>query len=133
LTIEPYPSASGASSDPSPLRVLVVDDEDSLRETTRLMLSRAGYAVTTASSAADAAAHISERATLSFDLVLTDLHMPGGSGLDVLRTARDHDPSTQVVSDDRVRLRGQRRRGHEVWRVRLHREALQASAAAPRS
>jgi two-component system, NtrC family, response regulator PilR len=94
LTIEPYPSPS---TDTSPLRVLVVDDEDSLRETTRLMLSRAGYAVTTASSAADAAAHISERAAQSFDLVLTDLHMPGGSGLDVLRTARAHDPSTQVV------------------------------------
>jgi two-component system response regulator PilR (NtrC family) len=81
----------------APLRALVVDDEDSLRETTRLMLTRAGYAVSVAADVPEGHAAIADSGERGFDLILTDLHMPGGSGLDVLRAARAHDPSTQVV------------------------------------
>jgi two-component system response regulator PilR (NtrC family) len=80
-----------------PKRVLLVDDEAGLREMARVMLTRAGYAVTLAQDAETALSLIEASGEDSFDLVLSDLHMPGKTGLDVLRAARDHDPSTQVV------------------------------------
>jgi putative two-component system response regulator len=61
---------------------LIVDDEDSIRQILARLLTGAGYArVVTASSVHEARGLLAED---SFDLLLTDMQMPGGSGLDLL-------------------------------------------------
>ncbi|HET8781503.1 MAG TPA: response regulator [Pyrinomonadaceae bacterium] len=75
-------------------RLLVVDDEESLRITTAAILEREGYSVDTASSGDEA---ISLLAQTDYDLVLTDLHMEGGDGLSVLNQIRRHSPFTISV------------------------------------
>ena len=72
-------------------RLLVVDDESSLRITTAAILEREGYIVDTASSGDEAIALLQK---LEYDLVLTDLHMEGGDGLSVLSQIRQHSPLT---------------------------------------
>ncbi|HEX2270965.1 MAG TPA: response regulator [Pyrinomonadaceae bacterium] len=75
-------------------RLLVVDDEESLRITTAAILEKEGYTVDTAASGDEA---ISLMATTDYDLVLTDLHMEGGDGLSVLNQIRRHSPLTISV------------------------------------
>lgn len=74
--------------------ILLVEDKDSLRRVLRLTLENAGYTVT---EAADARAALNEIAAHPHKLVLTDLRMPNGSGLDVLRAARAADGSIPVI------------------------------------
>ncbi|MEM1417356.1 MAG: sigma-54 dependent transcriptional regulator, partial [Myxococcota bacterium] len=77
-------------------RVLVVDDERGLREMLRVLLGRAGLDVTVAESVKASLARLQE-APKPYDAVVTDLLMPDGSGMDVLRGARSRSPETQVV------------------------------------
>ena len=74
--------------------ILLVEDKDSLRRVLRLTLENAGYSVT---EAADARAAMSEISRVPHRLVLTDLRMPNGSGLDVLRAARAADGEIPVI------------------------------------
>jgi DNA-binding NtrC family response regulator len=74
--------------------ILLVEDKESLRHVIRLTLENAGYTVT---ESADARAAINEISTTRYRLVLTDLRMPNGSGLDVLRAARTSDPDVPVI------------------------------------
>jgi DNA-binding NtrC family response regulator len=74
--------------------ILLVEDKDSLRRVLRLTLENAGYSVT---EAADARAALNEIANTRHCLVLTDLRMPNGSGLDVLRAARAADGDVPVI------------------------------------
>ncbi len=79
-------------------KILVVDDEQSMREFLEICLRRAGHDVTTAKSASEAVAR--GRAT-AFDVVLTDLRMPGGDGLSLLETIKkagsSPDQSPEVI------------------------------------
>ena len=75
-------------------RLLVVDDEESLRITTAAIFEKEGYIVDTASSG-DEALELLTKA--DYDLVLTDLHMEGGDGLTVLNQIRRHSPLTISV------------------------------------
>jgi len=75
-------------------RLLVVDDEESLRITTAAILEREGYRVNTAASGEEA---ISLLESTEYDLVLTDLHMEGGDGLSVLSEIRRRAPLTISV------------------------------------
>jgi signal transduction histidine kinase len=81
-----------AMSDPA--RLLVVDDEESLRITTAAILEQEGYVVDTAASGDEAIALMTAD---DYDLVLTDLHMEGGDGLTVLNRIRRHAPLTISV------------------------------------
>jgi signal transduction histidine kinase len=72
-------------------RLLVVDDEESLRITTAAIFEQEGYIVDTASSGDEAITLITKA---DYDLVLTDLHMEGGDGLSVLSQIRRHSPLT---------------------------------------
>ena len=74
--------------------ILLVEDKDSLRRVLRLTLENAGYTVTEAN---DARAALNEIANSRHRLVLTDLRMPHGSGLDVLRSARAADADVPVI------------------------------------
>ena len=76
-------------------RVLVVDAERGLREMLRVLLGRAGLDVTVAENVKSARARLSEDAP--YDAVVTDLLMPDGSGMDVLREVRGRSRETQVV------------------------------------
>ncbi len=79
------------------MRILLVDDEASMREMTSMMLRREGWEVITAADGVEAIALLEETAEPSFDLVVTDLKMGAVSGMEVLAKAREVDPSTQVV------------------------------------
>ncbi len=65
--------------------ILVVDDDKRLRELLRRFLSENGFRVTTAADAAEARAKIG---SLSFDLIVLDLMMPGESGLALTQSLR---------------------------------------------
>jgi len=75
-------------------KILVVDDDESLRRITQLQLQEAGYAVITASDGAEALRRIAEDRPA---LVITDLKMPGMSGLELLKTLRGDYPELPVV------------------------------------
>lgn len=77
------------------MRVLVVDDEPSMREMLGVLLRRAGYEAEFARGVFEAKTMLAEGET--FDLVVTDLMMPDGSGIDVLTAARGRDEATQVL------------------------------------
>ncbi|MCZ4281871.1 response regulator [Kiloniella laminariae] len=70
-----------------PPHLLVVDDDTRLRNLLQKFLSDQGFIVTTASSAAEARAHL---ASLSFDLLVLDIMMPGESGLDLTLSLREN-------------------------------------------
>jgi two-component system phosphate regulon response regulator OmpR len=73
-----------AMSDAEP-HLLVVDDDPRLRELLRRYLSENGFRVTVAAEAAEARANL---ASFAFDLIVLDVMMPGGSGLDLTRELR---------------------------------------------
>lgn len=77
-----------------PQTVLIVDDEDSMREMLRILMTREGLEAVTAPNASDALQALSRR---SFDLVISDIRMPGLSGIDLLRKIREEDLDTEVV------------------------------------
>jgi CheY-like chemotaxis protein len=85
------PPCRAAASGP---RILIVDDEQDLRETLGDLLSAAGYLVTTADSGANA---LAAARTDRFDLLLTDLRMPGMDGADTLTAIKQIDPEIRVV------------------------------------
>ena len=74
--------------------ILLVEDKESLRRVLRMTLEHAGYSVT---EAADARAAIAEIGRVPHKVVLTDLRMPIGSGLDVLRAAKSADTDVPVI------------------------------------
>ena len=74
--------------------ILLVEDKESLRRVLRMTLEAAGYSVT---EAADARAAIDEIARVPHKIVLTDLRMPNGSGIDVLRAAKAADNEVPVI------------------------------------
>jgi DNA-binding NtrC family response regulator len=78
----------------SAARLLVVEDRDSLRRMLERALGGEGYHVDTA---ADGGAAVASLAADRYDLVLTDLKLPGGSGLEVVRACRAAVPPVPVV------------------------------------
>jgi DNA-binding NtrC family response regulator len=74
--------------------LLIVDDEPAARTTLAILLRKRGHRVVQAEGA-KAAAQVLEEA--AFDLVITDLRMPDGDGLEVLRAARAHCPEAAVI------------------------------------
>jgi len=75
-------------------KILVVDDEQSLREVLSIMLKRAGYAVTSVSDGEEAIEQLQKEI---FDLVITDLRMPNVDGMEVLRAVKSASPETVVL------------------------------------
>ena len=74
--------------------LLIVDDEASLRDFLTIVFEEEGCRVETASSLADAHAALQKREP---DLVLCDLMLPDGSGLDLLREIKSQNPSIAVI------------------------------------
>lgn len=82
------------SAAPHKPRILIVDDEESLRDFLSIMLHREGYHVDTAVDGAQAAAHLRDHA---YDLVISDMKMPRMSGLELLRHIKERSPETVVL------------------------------------
>ena len=74
--------------------VLIVDDEADIRELLVLTLSRMGVDADTASTVKEATEALNARA---YDLALTDMRLPDGEGLDVLRHIAEHYGNTPVA------------------------------------
>jgi CheY-like chemotaxis protein len=96
--VEPPPPPRLDVSMPIPrfagIRVLVADDEPSVRATVRRLLERRGATVTVAADGVEAEARLREE---HFDLAVLDVQMPGRGGYDVLAFARAHEPDLPVV------------------------------------
>lgn len=75
-------------------RILVVDDEENLRRVTQLKLHQAGYEAMTASDGAQALDLLTRNPQ---DLIITDLKMPGMSGMELLRKIREEYPEVIVI------------------------------------
>lgn len=75
--------------------LLVVDDDANIRQIMRLLLESAGYRVF---CAADGAEAIKLLAGNTFDLVVTDMLMPGSDGIELLAAVRKSRSSTRVLA-----------------------------------
>lgn len=74
--------------------ILIIDDEAALRKTLARILQQAGFEVTTAENAEQGLSFLK---TTNFDLIFTDLRMPGIQGLDALRLIHKSYPTLPVV------------------------------------
>jgi DNA-binding response OmpR family regulator len=77
-----------------PARILVVDDESSIRLTLSALLKRAGYDVTSAENGEEAVALLERQMV---DLLLVDLKMPGMDGMQVVAAARQRQPDIAII------------------------------------
>ena len=75
-------------------KILIVDDEQSMRRIVKANLRQDSHITVEASSSLEAIALLLKE---DFDVVLTDQKMEGGSGLDVLRAVQESDPTTSVI------------------------------------
>ncbi|MBI5646931.1 MAG: sigma-54-dependent Fis family transcriptional regulator [Ignavibacteriae bacterium] len=75
-------------------RILIVEDEQDIRDAIAMLLTDAGYTVAAVDSGEEALAQLS---TTDYDVVLSDIRMPGIDGLELLRRVRDWFPQTTVM------------------------------------
>jgi CheY-like chemotaxis protein len=76
-------------------RVLVVDDESIVRTLFEVLLARRGHTVTTAASVAEGRAACKANPP---DVVILDMFMPDGSGVDLIRTLRQLSPQMRIIA-----------------------------------
>lgn len=87
----PSPEAPYA---PASLAILVVDDDNGSREAISELLTSMGYNVR---QAADAEAGLRALMTEKIDVLITDIVLPGRSGVELARAAIEHDPRIRIV------------------------------------
>ena len=75
-------------------KILIIDDDESLRRVLEYNLAQEGYAVLTAASGEQGLDHLRKEGA---DLVVTDVRMAGMDGLRVMEEVRKLDPSIQVI------------------------------------
>ncbi len=75
-------------------KILVIDDEQSMRDFLSIMLKKEGHDVVAAENGSDAFKAVQ---TEIFDLVISDVKMPGLDGIDVLKTVKEVSPETVVI------------------------------------
>ncbi len=88
------PEPSSAGSSPSSSILLVDDDAAILRVLIRMLAKEPGLSIETAESASAAREQLSRR---TFDLVISDLSMPGEDGISLMQWANEHHPGTTWI------------------------------------
>ena len=93
--LQPHP----ADTFPQPLFVenadlLIVEDEEPIRQLLQRLLEHHGYSCTLAANAREARAHLAER---DFALLLCDVNLPGESGMDLVRQVLSESPTTAAI------------------------------------
>jgi len=88
------PCSSGSSAIMTHVRILLVEDKDSLRQMLATAIRKAGYTVDEAADGPLAAEKIRKQ---PYHLVITDLRLPNLSGIDILRTQKEIDPTIPVL------------------------------------
>jgi DNA-binding NtrC family response regulator len=83
-----------ANPERTPIKLLVVDDDELLRQTLARRFERQGMTVTAAASGAEALARLAEA---RHDVALLDLHLPDMSGIDVLVRLKEVQPETEAL------------------------------------
>jgi DNA-binding NtrC family response regulator len=109
-----------------PMRILLVDDNEELLFSLCRTFRNAGYEV---SSAADAESALAGLERSVPDVVLTDLRLPGLSGLDILRAVRQRYPRVPVLivtafGDEDTQLEAQRLGAYAMLTKPVYREEL---------
>ena len=87
ITLAPDTKATGAC-------LLVVDDDDGVRENLAELFDLYGYAVETAANATEAMQKLAEK---KVDLLLTDYRMPGPNGVQLIESARRAKPGIRAI------------------------------------
>ncbi|MFN7587790.1 MAG: response regulator, partial [Planctomycetota bacterium] len=77
-----------------PMRILLVEDEQTIAITLKDDLEGAGYEVV---HKADGKEAITELGRISYDVVITDVRLPGADGMQVLQAAKKARPDTEVL------------------------------------
>ncbi len=77
-----------------PTKILVVDDEDGIRQALDRFLTRLGYRVVQAANAAEA---LERQATETPELMLSDIRMPNMTGVELVPKALAHDPDLAII------------------------------------
>ncbi|MFA5515697.1 MAG: sigma-54 dependent transcriptional regulator [Desulfuromonadales bacterium] len=75
-------------------QILIIDDEASNRDALQLLLASAGYQVQAAASGEEALEILQET---PFEVIITDLFLPGVSGIDILKQVKEESPYTNVI------------------------------------
>lgn len=88
------PTAVRSEPAQAALRVLFVEDDPTLRMLTSEVMAELGHQVVASESAEEALQHL---ASQSFDVLFTDIGLPGMNGLELARRASEHYPALQVV------------------------------------
>jgi hypothetical protein len=88
---EPLPRVA---QEPKRMRILMVDDHVDTNQALQRLLTRRGYQVRTAGSVAAALKAAEE----PFDLLISDIGLPDGSGIDLLRMLRDRQPPVKAIA-----------------------------------
>ncbi len=79
----------------APFSILVVDDEDGIRDLLQHWLTRAGHRVTCATCGNEADQLLRGS---HFDLVITDIVMPEGDGFELIAAVRSHQPRARILA-----------------------------------
>jgi len=75
--------------------ILLIDDESDVRESVAKVLGREGYEVESAKNAEAGLRLLAER---EFDVLITDIIMPGIDGVEAIRRARGHQPGIKIIA-----------------------------------
>lgn len=75
--------------------IAIIDDETGMREMMDAVLKRAGYRTITACNGVDARARLADE---TVDLVIADIFMPEGDGIEVIRNLRETRPDLPVIA-----------------------------------
>jgi CheY-like chemotaxis protein len=93
MTLRPYLYANKCTP---PCTILLVEDEPFVRDATRAILESAGFAVLPAEDAPEAIKAF-ENCNPAIDLVMTDMVLPGKSGLELVQYLRSHSPQLVIL------------------------------------
>ena len=74
--------------------ILLIDDEKNSRDTLNALISASGHRVQSVGSAEKALEILQHK---TFGIIITDLNLPGASGIDILKWAKENTPDTNVI------------------------------------